>query len=190
MRARLRLLVVALLVAALGGGVWLLWRDAALRRAAELAAPAVEVLPDVNQRIQSFHRVKVVDGKKVWEVSAREAQYREDDGRVTVLEPVVALFLEEGGEVSLRGTSGTVFLDGRDLKRVEVEGAIAVQLGEYALTTDRASYEADRDLVIAPGKVRIQGGGIDAVGERMEVEVVNQRLRLTDKVTMTLQPKT
>ena len=190
MRSRLRLLVVALLVAAIGGGVWLLWRDAAARRAAELAAPPVDILPDVNQRIQSFHRVKVVDGRKVWEVSAREAQYREDEGRVTVLEPVVALYLEDGGEVSLRGTSGFVFLDGRELTRVEVEGAIAVQLGEYALTTDRATYEAERDLVIVPGKVRIRGGSIDAEGERMEVEVANQRLRMSDRVTMTLQPKT
>lgn len=190
MRARLRLLVVALLVAALGGGVWLLWRDIAARHAAEVAAPAVEILPGVNQRIQSFHRVKVVDGRKVWEVSAREAQYREDEGRVTVFDPVVALYLDEGGEVSLRGTSGTVFLDGRDLKRVEVEGAIAVQIGEYALTTDRATYEADRDLVVAPGKVQIRGGGLEAEGERMEVEVATQRLRLTDRVTMTLQPRT
>jgi len=66
MRSRLRLLVGVLLVAAIGGGVWLLWRDAAARRAAEVAAVAIEVLPDVSQRIQDFHRVKVENGRKVW----------------------------------------------------------------------------------------------------------------------------
>jgi LPS export ABC transporter protein LptC len=190
MRARLRLLVVALLVAALGGGGWLLWGEIAARRAADLVPPPADVMPDVAQRIQHFHRVKVVDGRKVWEVSAREAQYREDEGRLTVLEPVLALYLEDGGEVSLRGASGTVFLDGRELKRVEVEGAIAVQLGDYALTTERASYEMDRDLVIAPGRVQILGGGLEAEGDGMEVEVGAQRLRLTDEVRMTLWPKT
>jgi LPS export ABC transporter protein LptC len=190
MRSRLRLLVGVLLVAILGGGVWLLWRDAAARRAADRAATTVDVLPNVSQRIQNFHRVKVEDGRKVWEVQAREAQYREGDGVVMVIEPVVALYLADGGEVSLRGTRGTVFLDGRELKRVDVEGAITVQLGDYALTTDRATYEAEHDLVIAPGTVRIRGGGLEAEGQRMEVEIGAQRMRFAEQVHMTLHPTT
>ena len=190
MRSRLRLLVGVLLVAILGGGVWLLWRDAAARRAAERVAATVDVMPDVSQRIQHFHRVKVEDGRKVWEVEAREAQYREGEGVVMVLDPVVALYLADGREVSLRGTRGTVYLDGRELKRVEVEGAIAVQLGDYSLTTDRATYEAARDLVIAPGLVHIRGGGLEAEGQGMEVEIGAQRLRLAEQVHMTLHPAT
>lgn len=190
MRSRLRLLVGVLLVAALGGGVWLLWRDAAARRAADRAAAAVEVLPDVSQRIQDFHRVKVENGRKVWEVQARDAQYKEGEGVVSVIEPVLALYLADGREVSLRGRSGTIFLDGHELKRVDVEGAIAVQLGDYALSTDRASYEADRDLVIAPGAVHITGGGLDIEGLHMEVEIGTQRLRLAEQVRVVLQPAT
>jgi len=190
MRSRLRLLVGVLLVAAIGGGVWLLWRDAAARRAAEVAAVAIEVLPDVSQRIQDFHRVKVENGRKVWEVQAREAQYREGEGVVTVMDPVVALYLEDGREVSLRGTGGTVFLEGRELKRVDVEGAIAVQLGDYSLTTDRASYDAERDVVTAPGAVHIVGGGLDVQGLRMEVDVGAQRLRLAEQVRVVLEPAT
>lgn len=188
MRSRLRLLVGVLLVAIIGGGVFLLWRDAAARRAAENAAAAVEVLPDVSQRIQNFHRVKVENGRKVWEVQARDAQYKEGEGVVSVIDPVVALYLADGREVSLRGTSGTVLLEGKELKRVDVEGAIAVQLGDYALSTDRASYEADRDLVTAPGAVHITGGGLDIEGQHMEVEVNNQRMRLAEQVRVVLQP--
>lgn len=190
MRSSLRLVIVAMVVAAIGGGAWLLWRGAAERRAAEQASLPVEVLPDVAQRIQEFSRVKVEDGRKVWEVSAREAQYREGEGTITVWDPVVGLYREDGEELSLRGSGGTVYLQGRDLVRVEVEGAIAVRLGEYALTTERASYDAATDLVTAPGEVRIEGGGIAAEGAQMEVEVGAQRLRLTGGVRMTLWPRT
>lgn len=190
MRSRLRLLVGIVLVATIGGGMWLLWRDAATRRAAERAAVPIEVLPDVSQRIQNFHRVKVENGRKVWEVRARDAQYKEGEGVVSVIDPVVALYLADGREVSLRGTTGTVLLDGRELKRVDVEGAIAVQLGDYALSTDRASYEAATDLVTAPGAVHITGGGLDIVGRHMEVEVGAQRLRLAQQVRVVLQPAT
>lgn len=190
MRSRLRLLVGLVLVATIGGGFWLLWRDAAARRAAERAATAVEVLPDVSQRIQDFHRVKVENGRKVWEVQARDAQYKEGEGVVSVIDPIVAFYLDDGSEVSLRGTTGMVFLDGRELKRVDVEGAIAVRFGDYALSTDRASYEAATDTVTAPGAVRITGGGLDIQGLRMEVDVGAQRLRLAEQVRVVLQPKT
>ena len=142
MRSRLRLLVGVVLVAAIGGGIWLLWRVAAARRAGERAAAAVDVLPDVSQRIQNFHRVKIQDGRKVWEVQARDAQYKEGEGVVSVIEPVVALYLADGREVSLRGTSGVVLLEGRELKRVDVEAT--------AGDVHRASYEVATDLVVAP----------------------------------------
>jgi LPS export ABC transporter protein LptC len=189
MRSRLRLLVGLVLVATVGGGFWLLWRDAAARRAADRAAAAVEVLPDVSQRIQDFHRVKVENGRKVWEVQARDAQYKEGEGVVSVIDPVVAVYLADGGEVSLRGTSGTVVLDGRELRRVDVEGAIAVRFGNYELRTDRASYEAAPDLVTAPGAVHITGDGLDIEGRHMEVEVGAQRLRLAEQVRVVLQPR-
>lgn len=189
MRSRLRWVIAAVLVSVLGAGGWLLARDARARREADVARAALDVMPDVAQRIQNFHRLKVEDGRKVWEISAREAQYREGEGTVSVSEPLVALFLEDGREVSLRGTSGTVFLQGRELDRVEVEGAIAVRLGEYTVSTDRAEYEAGRDVVVAPGMVRIQGGGLDMQGARMEVLVGAQRLTLAERVQVTLWPK-
>jgi LPS export ABC transporter protein LptC len=174
----------------LGLGVWLLASEMARQRSAERGAEVVNILPGVAQRIQNFHRVKIEDGRKVWEVSAREARYREGDGTVRVEDPVVQLFFEDGREISLRGSSGVVFLDGRELRRIEVEGGIAVTVGDYVLSTEQATYEAERDVVVAPGAVHIQGGGLDLRGEQMEVEVATQRLRLAARVHMTLWPKT
>src|SRR5215470_8046614 len=110
MRTRLRWLVVAVLAVVLGAGAWLLQRDFAARRRADQARSFVEVLPNVAQRIQNFHRVKVDNGRKVWEVSAREAQYVENEQVVLVEAPVVEVFLQDGRTVSLRGDSGKVFL--------------------------------------------------------------------------------
>jgi len=190
MRSRLRLLVALVLVGALGAGVWLFARQSATRRHEAATRELIDVLPDVSQRIQNFRRVKVADGRKVWEVSAAEAQYRDGEGLVAVRAPKVAFFLRDGREVSLGGDRGTVYLDGKELRRIELEGAIDVQLGAYALSTERASYEADRDVVLAPGAVRIRGEGLEVEGERMEVDIETQRLTLGHRVRMTLWPKT
>lgn len=190
MRTRLRWLVVALLVVVLAAGGWLLQRDFAARRRAEHTRPIIDVLPNVSQRIQNFHRVKVDNGRKVWEVSAREAQYLENEQMVVVDDPVVEVFLEDGRRVALRGHSGKLFLDGKELERVELEGEIDVQLGDYAMRTDAARYEADRGVIVAPGRVHITGSGFELQGERMEVDVASQQLVLTDRVQTTLWPRT
>jgi LPS export ABC transporter protein LptC len=190
MRTRLRWLVVALLVVVLVAGGWLLQRDFAARRRAEHTRPIVDVLPNVAQRIQNFHRVKVDNGRKVWEVSAREAQYLETEQMVVVDDPMVEVFLADGRRVALRGHSGKLFLDGKELERVELEGDIDVQLGDYSMRTEAARYEADRGVIVAPGRVQITGSGFELQGERMEVDVASQHLVLTDSVQTTLWPRT
>lgn len=189
MRTPIRLAVVAALVLVLGAGAWLLARNAMARRAADLGRSTVDLLPNVAQRIQNFHRVKVDNGRKVWEVSAREAQYLEGEGVVVVVEPMVAVYLKDGRTVSLRGADGTVFLDDRELRRVELKGAIAVQFGDYVMETAEARYEAEGDRIIAPGAVRIRGQEFDLRGERMEIDVRGQHLTLARQIDMTLWPR-
>src|SRR6476660_5761496 len=170
MRTRLRWLVVALLVLVLAAGAWLLKGDIEARRRADQARPIIDALPNVAQRIQDFHRVKIDNGRKVWEVSAREAQYLESEQTVVVDAPLVEIFLADGRSVSLRGTGGKVFLHERELQRVDLSGSIEVQLGDYALHTDTAHYEADRGVIVAPGDVRITGADFELVGQHMEVD--------------------
>ena len=189
MRTRLRWLVAALLVAVLAAGGWLLQRDFSARRRADEARAFVELLPNVAQRIQNFHRVKIDKGRKVWEVSAREAQYLESEQMVVVSAPVVDIFLEDGRMVSLRGSDGKVFLHERELQRVDLNGAIEVQLGDYALHTDAAHYEAERGVIVAPGDVRITGADFELLGQHMEVDVAGQQLKLSESVQTTLWPK-
>ncbi len=189
MRTRLRWLVPGLLVALLAAGGWLLQRDFAARRRADQTRAVVDLLPNVAQRIQNFHRVKVDNGRKVWEVSAREAQYVEGEQLVRVDAPVIDVYLADGRTVSLHGSGGKVFLHDRELQRVELEGDIDVQLGEYALHTDTAHYEADRGIITAPGLVRITGNGFELFGQHMEVDVAAQQLMLSQRVQTTLLPR-
>jgi len=189
MRTPLRWLVAALLIGLLGAGGWLLVGGLAARREVQRTRDVFEVLPNVAQRIQNFHRVRVDNGRKVWEVSAREAQYLESENVVTVDAPVLEVFFEDGRSVSLRGEGGKVFLEDRELRLVELGGDIRIQLGEYALHTDQVRYEVERGVIVAPGAVRIAGADFELLGERMEVHVADQRLALSAGVKTTLWPR-
>lgn len=148
----------------------------------------VKMLPGVSQRIQNFRRVKMEDGRKVWEVSADDARYMEDQSMIVVHKPVVAWFLHDGREVGLRGEDGRIHLDEHDLRRVEVEGPILVSLADYQLRTTGAVYDHSDGLITSSSDVEITGKAMDLRGQGMEVDIEGQRLRVLHNVSMRLEP--
>lgn len=181
-------MVVAIAIA-LVIGAGLVARNLLRQRSIELALEVLDLMPEVAQRIHDFHRVKVRDGRMVWEVSAREAQYFGDEGFVSVRQPVVAVYPEEGRKIGMSGREGRVVLAGKDVDRVEVEGEIDVQLGDYSVRTDRAHYEAAADKIIVPGAVRVEGSQVAFAGDTMEIDIDAQRLRVEGNVRMVLWPR-
>ena len=189
MKPRARRLVVAAIVLVLAIAAGLLGLGVWSGRPGDLPRQALDLLPNVAQRIKNFHRVKIDDERKVWEVTAREARYLDDDDLVVVEGSVVSVFLEDGREITLRGKEGRLFLDERELKRVEVSGSITVELGEYTLQTEFAEYEPEGEVIRAPGSVQISGEQFDIHGEQMEVQVSTQQLRMLKNVRMTFRPR-
>lgn len=190
MSPRVRQLVVALVVLSvlgLVGGV-AATRMTRTRLEQELARQAVDLLPDVAQRIQNFHRMKVDKGRKVWEVAAREARYHADENMVVVTEPSVAFFFEDGRSVALTGREGRVRLDGHELDHVDLEGEIQIQFGDYSMRTDSARYDREGDIIVAPGHVSITGRELDLQGEQLELDLSTQRMRLHDNVRVVVRP--
>ncbi len=189
MRSRVRLLVVASILILLAVGAALVGRSLWQQRKSDLARVALDMLPGVAQRIRDFHRVKVDNGRKIWEVAAKEARYLEDEQLVMVEQPLVSVFLRDGRVVALSGETGKVFLGGRDLKAVEISGEIDVRLGDYTLRGDFARYDRDRDLITMPGDVEITGDGFELHGKQMAIDVKAQHLKLAQDVRMTLEPR-
>jgi len=188
MRKRLRLVmisIVVLLLAAVGG---LVGRSLWQQGQQDAAQKGLEFLPGVAQHIQDFHRVKVQDGRKVWEVSAQDAQYFEEDKAVVVRDAMMQLFTKDGRVVGLKGSEARITLDGRDVSRVDLSGDIQVTLADYIVRTDRATYDYSRELISTPGAVEISGRGVQLHGDRMEVQVRPERVTLLQNVSMRLEP--
>lgn len=188
MRKVVRRLVVALIFVLLTVGGWLLGRELYLQRRTDLRKEVLKVLPGVSQRIQNFHRSRVVNGKTVWEVSAREAQYYEQEQTVVVSGPAVSFYTSDGREVVLRGEEGKVYLGGKDLEGLELRGGVEVKFGKYGLRTEDVRYERFSDTILVPGTVQISGEEFDIRGERMTIYLSAQRLLVDGGVQTTLRP--
>jgi LPS export ABC transporter protein LptC len=187
-RKRLRLGISALVVVLLGGVGLLIGRSLWQQRQRDTAQKGLEFLPGVSQHIRDFHRVKVKDGRKVWEVSARDAQYFQEANLILVRAAVMELYLRDGRKIGLKGDEARIVLDGREVKRVELNGSIEVTASDYLVRTDHAIYDHTRDVISTPGAVEISGRALELRGDRMEVQVDTERVNLYRNVSMRLQP--
>lgn len=188
---RLRAALLVVVVLAFAGIGYQVWSAVDQRRAPGVEKLAAELLPNVAQHIRNFRRVKMKDGRTVWEITADEAQYRKEEEQIFVVEPRVTFYLEDQKrQAKLRGTSGTIILtDGRDLVSVGLEGNVVVELDDLELRTATASYEHASDRITAPGDVAIKGRRLDLRARGMEIDVTPQNLRLLDDVHTVLAPQ-
>jgi LPS export ABC transporter protein LptC len=182
-RLRTALLVV---VAAAVGGIGILVAHSVHQRRAPLAAD--DFLPQVAQRIQNFRRLKVKDGRAVWEITARDAQYYESENALIVREPRLTFYLEEGArQAHVVGAEGHLVLDGRDLRSLTLRGGVSVRLDDLELRTEEATYDRARDVITSSAVVTVHGRLLDVRGKGMEVEVGPQLVRLLDDVQTTVR---
>jgi len=184
-RGGLRAALIASVLVALVALGFVLGRTIVHRNADQQDAAGTALQPQVSQRIREFRRVKVKDGRKVWELTASEAQYLEDDGQVVVKNPQVLFFVDDGGNVQVTGHEGRIFVKGNNLDRIELGGGIEVKMRDYLVHTDQAFYDHEHDTIVSPGRVQISANTLSLDGETMVVELKDQRLQVLKDVTTT-----
>jgi LPS export ABC transporter protein LptC len=188
MRKRLRFAVAAVVVLLLVGVGFLVARSLWEQHQDDLERTALEFLPGVSQHIRDFHRVKVQDGRKVWEVAAQDAQYIDGQNTVVVRNAMMQLFLKDGRTLGLRGDEGRILLEGREVARVELGGNIQVTWADYTVRTARATYDHTLGTISAPEAVEIFSRALHLRADHMELAIEAQHVTLQRNVAMQVEP--
>ncbi len=181
------MLVVLLLLAGVGYRL-----RVTLRAQDEVTKKIQEIAPDLTatteQRMQDFRRTKVRDGKKVWEIVARQARYSQDRQEVIVEGPEFSLYLESGEIIALKSEGARIALDkeGQEVSRVELKGNLEMRVGDFSITTQEAIFESTRNTIVSDGTVQIDGPGLSAAGQGYTVDIGEKRLTLNTDVRTTI----
>jgi LPS export ABC transporter protein LptC len=143
-----------------------------------------EALPELLQRIRDFHRVVTRDGKKLLEVSAKEASFFRDTSAVEIVAPSVRFFDqgEQVGEIS--GGRGTLVLDDGAVTSVEVTGGVRLAFVQFEITAEGAFYDREADRVITHGKATLRSDEFEVSGTGMTVDLGAETLAISDGVAM------
>ena len=180
--------LLAVVAAALGGIALATWQNVRTKQPRTIADLGADFLPDVPQHIQNFRRVKIKDGKAVWEVKADDAQYFDDGRQIVVHKPQVTFYMEEEGRrAEIVGTEGRLTLEGKELTHVTLEGDVVLVIDDLEFRTHVAHYDHAADRIAAPGLVTIHGKTLDVRGMGLEVDVTPRRVRILKEVHTVLR---
>jgi LPS export ABC transporter protein LptC len=149
---------------------------------------ALDYLPESSLQIKDFHRSKIENGRKVWELFGEEANYYKEQKEAVIKKPRFYYYDKKGKVAETKGEEAVVYLNEKQLDRMELRGGIEVSFQGYVLKSEEANYTPSKDQIVLPNRTTVVGEGISLEGARMEVEVEGKKIRVIQAVKTKIEP--
>ena len=170
-----------------------------LRSEQKTLAPASQVAVDLREeqteadrlsdqdgselQLRDFRRVGAKDGRKLWEVSAKDASYFAGEGITQVNDVSVVFHREDNSKLYLKSKAARLQLATEGFGKADFEGDIKVDVDDrISVRTDAATYDEVAREVLAPGDVAITGQGYFIEGTGMTMDVDEESLLIRNNV--------
>jgi LPS export ABC transporter protein LptC len=165
----------------------ILWRQR-VNEFKENPLQLLDSLPESALEVKDFYRTQVKDGRKLWEVAGEEARYLKKEKEAVIRKPRLIFYHKNGEALEIEGDEGRIFFTGQEMERVHLQGAMRVNYTGFVLQANELLYVKGSDRVVLPGKVTIQGKGLELEGVGMEISLQDEKLRFHKQVKTKLVP--
>ena len=150
---------------------------------------ALDYLPESALHMKEFHRAKIENGRKLWELFGDEASYFKEQKEAIIKKPRFYYYDKKGEVVETTGDEAHLYINEKELERMELRGDIQVSFQGYVLKSDEANYLPAKDQVILPNRTTVVGEGIELEGSSMEIELEDRKIRLVHRVKTKIEPE-
>lgn len=186
-----RILLLAAVFVSLGVVIYKVAENLALQKIGEIEQNPMKILdlvPKSALRIKEFRRSKIEGGRKVWELTGKEAVYLKAEREAVIKKPWLVFYRETGETMEVNGDEGHLFFNDGGMEKMQLQGSVEVYYQGFILRTDEILYFQDDDRVMSPGKVTVSGKGLELEGEGMEISIRDEKIRFFNKVKTRIQP--
>ena len=191
MRKHRRLILLAAIFLSLGGVGYkiaeTLWIQK-LREIKKNPLKALDYLPEAALHMKDFHREKIEDGRKVWEIFGDEANYLKEHKEAVIKKPRFYYYDKKGETAETIGEVAHIFLNENELEKMQLQGAIQVTYQGYILKSEEAIYLPAKQSITLPTKTTVISEGVELQGARMEVDLEVKKMRMLRDVKTKLEP--
>lgn len=150
---------------------------------------ALDYLPESSLHMKDFHRAKIENGRKIWELFGDEASYFKEQKEAIIKRPRFYYYDKKGEVAETTGAEAHVYINEKELERMELRGGIQVSFQGYVLKSEEANYLPAKDQIILPSHTTVVGEGIAVEGSSMEVELEGKKIRLVHRVKTKIEPE-
>ena len=150
---------------------------------------ALDYLPESALHMKDFHRAKIEDGRKIWELFGEEASYFKEQKEAIIRKPRFYYYDKKGEVAETTGDEAHIYINEKELERMELRGGIQVSFQGYVLKSEEANYLPAQDQIILPSHTTVVGEGIAVEGSSMEVELEDRKIRLVNRVKTRIEPE-
>ncbi len=149
----------------------------------------LDYLPESALHMKDFHRAKVENDRKIWELFGDEANYYKDQKELVIKKPRFFYYDKKGEVIETIGDQARLYLNEKELERMELSGGVQVTFQGYVLKSEQANYLATKDQMELPTRTTVTGEGMELEGSRMEVEMATKKIRLITNVKTKMEPE-
>jgi LPS export ABC transporter protein LptC len=149
----------------------------------------LNALPDATLRIKDFHRAKIENGRKVWELFGDEANYLKDKREAVIKKPRFLYYDKKDEAAETSAEEAFVFLNEKELERLELRGGVRLTMSGLVLTSEAANYLPAKEQILLPSRTLVVGEGISIEGASMEVELEGKKIRMVRDVKTKIEPE-
>lgn len=160
----------------------------------ETVEPTPEPKPtapdDSRIKLFDFERSQTKNGKKVWEVKAKQGKYFPETNSAVIEDGIFFMYEEDGSVTQIVAGHAELYLSEASLSKAELSQGVIVNFDkrELKLTTNEATYETESGRVVAEGYVEIETPRMKITGEGLEAFIKEEEFSLAKKVTSLLKP--
>jgi LPS export ABC transporter protein LptC len=191
MRRRRRLILLAVILLVVGGVAYKIGQSIwtmKLREMKKNPLLALEYLPESALHMRDFHRSKIEDGRKVWELFGEEANYYKDDKQAVIKKPRFYYYDKKGEVAETTGEVARIFINEKELEKMQLGGGIEVSYQGYTLKSEEAIYLPSKQQIVLPGRAVVIGDGVQLEGSSMELQLEEKTMRLLRNVKTKIEP--
>jgi len=140
--------------------------------------------------LHNFQRTETKNGKTIWKVQAELGEYIKGQESAKLSRPFLVLYQENGDIIEVTANEAILTLDGNALKVADLQGDVVMNINrERFVNTQTANYDKSKDLITAPGYVKIEDKNMLLEGELMKVLVSQQEMTLGRNVKTTIKKR-
>ena len=186
-----RILLLAAVFVSLGVVIYKVAENLALQKIGEIKQNPMKILdlvPESALRLKEFRRSKIEGGRKVWELTGKEAVYLKAEREAVIKKPWLVFYRETGETLEVNGDEGHLFFNDGGMEKMQLQGSVKVKYQGFILRTDEILYLQDDDRVSSPGMVTVSGKGLELEGEGMELSIKGEKIKFFNRVRTRIQP--